>query len=89
MQCNIVIISVLTCVLQKEKQAVLAGFLARTPHHTEYFGRNHSFVRTVLNNSVPCSLWLRDLVEIQLVDPVYLSVVNQKMDVFVSYCLHK
>lgn len=76
----------LTCVLQKEKQDVLAGFLAGTLHHIEYFGKNHSFVQTALNNSAPCTLWLGDLVEIPLVDPVYLSVVNQKINIFVSYC---
>jgi hypothetical protein len=55
-------------------QDVLAEFLARTPLHIEYFGKNHFSVLTVLNNSVPCILWLGDLVEIQPVDPVCLSV---------------
>lgn len=65
---------ILTCVLQKEKQDVLAEFLARTQRHIGYFGKNHFSVQTVLNNSVPCTLWLGDVVKIQPVDPVCLSV---------------
>jgi hypothetical protein len=65
---------ILTCALQKEKQDVLAEFLARTPRHTEYFGKNHFSVQTVLNNIVPCTLVLGDVVKIQPVDPVCLSV---------------
>jgi hypothetical protein len=32
-----------TCVLQKVRRDVLVEFLVITPHHTEYFGRSHSF----------------------------------------------
>jgi hypothetical protein len=64
-----------TCVLQKARRDVLAEFLVITPRHTEYFGKSHSFAQRVLNNIVPCTLWLADVAEIQPVDPVYLSGV--------------
>jgi hypothetical protein len=31
-----------------------------------------------LNNNVPCTLWLRDVTEIQPVDPSYLSGIQAK-----------
>jgi len=68
----------LTCVLQMVRRDVLAGFHVITLFHTEYSGRSHSFAQGVLNNSVLCTLWLQDVMEIQPVDPVNLSGVQSE-----------
>jgi len=72
------IVIAFTCVLQRVRRDVLAVFHVITQCHTEYSGRSHSFAQGVLNNSVLCTLWLKDVTEIQPADPVNLSEVQSE-----------